>query len=105
MGRRKKEVEPDVELVSTDPEFVVTMEAETRVDWFQMALMQAATGKLKTDKMFKVISDARFAANAGGAKKKLKSMMLANLHLFSGKQKKAVEAIVNSTGSVDERDA
>merc|ERR1712129_227239 len=75
-----------------------------RVEWFQMALMQASTGKLKTDKIFQVITDSRFSANLGAEKKKLKSAMLANLHLFSGKQKKAVELIVKSIVSADDRE-
>merc|ERR1711862_445298 len=57
------------------------------------------------EKIFCVITDSRFTANAGGAKKALKSMMLANLHLFSGKQKKAVEAVVNGVGGSDDKDA
>eukprot|EP00427_Karlodinium_veneficum_P030163 CAMPEP_0169185466 /NCGR_PEP_ID=MMETSP1016-20121227/1810_1 /TAXON_ID=342587 /ORGANISM="Karlodinium micrum, Strain CCMP2283" /LENGTH=188 /DNA_ID=CAMNT_0009261169 /DNA_START=103 /DNA_END=667 /DNA_ORIENTATION=- len=104
--RRKKEVEPTEELVSTDPEFVGSMQADR--DSFGLVpdgIDAAATGKLKTDKIFRVISDPRFTSNAGSAKSALKSTMLANLHLFSGKQKKTVEAIVNGIGGVsDERE-
>jgi len=68
----KREVEPEEELVSTDPEHVLSMQPETRIDWLQMALMQAGMGKLKAGTVYEAFTDPRFASSAGGAIKRLK---------------------------------
>ncbi|CAE7704293.1 nipblb, partial [Symbiodinium necroappetens] len=68
------------ELINTEPEFVLSMESDSRVDWLQMALMQAAEGKLKAAALYE-------------------AMLTANLHLFSAKHKKVLEEAANSWGS------
>mmetsp|Transcript_17893 Transcript_17893/g.39278 ORF Transcript_17893/g.39278 Transcript_17893/m.39278 type:complete len:175 (-) Transcript_17893:105-629(-) len=90
----QKEAEIQEELISTDPEHVLSMEPSTRLDWFQMALMQAATGKLKAVNLYDVILSSHFAAT-----KPLKAMVLANLHLFSPKQQKALKEVVSGSSS------
>eukprot|EP00927_Polykrikos_kofoidii_P072495 TRINITY_DN68604_c0_g1_i1.p1 TRINITY_DN68604_c0_g1~~TRINITY_DN68604_c0_g1_i1.p1 ORF type:complete len:282 (-),score=52.24 TRINITY_DN68604_c0_g1_i1:284-1003(-) len=97
--KERKEVEPQVteELISTDPEHVLSMEPSIRVDWFHMALMQAATGKLKGTALYGVVLDPMFAVT-----KQLKAMVLANLHLFSPKQQKAIKESVTNGGSSDQ---
>jgi len=84
----RREVEPEIELVSTDPSHVLSMGAETRLDWLQMGLMQAGLGKLKVDSLYKVLTNPAFGPSEGPARKALKAVVLANLHLFSAKQKK-----------------
>eukprot|EP00929_Paragymnodinium_shiwhaense_P074903 TRINITY_DN38311_c0_g1_i1.p1 TRINITY_DN38311_c0_g1~~TRINITY_DN38311_c0_g1_i1.p1 ORF type:complete len:170 (+),score=44.65 TRINITY_DN38311_c0_g1_i1:151-660(+) len=90
---------PAEELINTDPAFVLSMESDTRLDWFQMALMQAATGKLKAEAIYKVVMTAGFAST-----KPLKANVVANLHLFSPKQQKAIKESMSATaGDHDDR--
>eukprot|EP00928_Gymnodinium_smaydae_P080310 TRINITY_DN64027_c0_g1_i1.p1 TRINITY_DN64027_c0_g1~~TRINITY_DN64027_c0_g1_i1.p1 ORF type:complete len:262 (-),score=41.15 TRINITY_DN64027_c0_g1_i1:70-750(-) len=91
---KKEEAAPAEELISTDPAHVLSMEPTIRQDWFQMALMQAATGKLKASAIYGAISDRQFAST-----KQLKAMVLANLHLFSPKQQKALKELVATASS------
>mmetsp|Transcript_39631 Transcript_39631/g.84512 ORF Transcript_39631/g.84512 Transcript_39631/m.84512 type:complete len:218 (+) Transcript_39631:122-775(+) len=101
----RREVEPEVELVSTEPSHVLSMPAETRLDWLQMALMQAGMGKLKPTSLFEVIKEPAFGPNSSAARKPLKAMVLANLHLFSAKQKNSLkEAVSNWSSSGGGRD-
>merc|ERR1711957_741076 len=99
MGEPKKEASvPLEELMGTDTKFVLSMDSSTRQDWFQMALMQAATGKLKAAALFDSVRDPQFATS-----KQLKASLMANLHLFSSKQQKVIQesvknAIVSSGG-------
>ncbi|CAK0839366.1 unnamed protein product [Prorocentrum cordatum] len=90
---------PVEELVSTEPDHVLSMEPETRVDWLQMALMQAALGKLKAVALYDVIVLPAFAPGEGSALKPLTQHVLANLHLFTSKQKKTLEKAVASWAS------
>lgn len=96
--RVKREAEPEVELVSTEPGHVLSMGLDTRLDWLQMALMQSGLGKLKADSLLMVLTDAAFGVGDGppSARKALKAMVLANLHLFGGRQKRAVQEAVAS---------
>jgi len=87
----RKEVKPETELISTDPAHVLSMPPETRVDWLQMAMMQAALGKLKPTGIYEVIKAPGFKPNSSAARKPLRAMVLANLHLLSQKQKKSLE--------------
>mmetsp|Transcript_73402 Transcript_73402/g.185102 ORF Transcript_73402/g.185102 Transcript_73402/m.185102 type:complete len:215 (+) Transcript_73402:182-826(+) len=95
----RREAEPEIELVSTDPSHVLSMGVETRLDWLQMGLMQAGLGKLKVESLYKVLTNPAFGSSEGPAKKALKALVLANLHLFSGKQKKAIQEAVAAWGS------
>eukprot|EP00438_Fugacium_kawagutii_P017421 Skav208451 [mRNA] locus=scaffold1104:56857:59375:+ [translate_table: standard] len=84
------------ELINTKPDFVLSMESDSRVDWLQMALMQAAEGKLKASALYEVMKHKSFVPSEASYRGKLKAMLTANLHLFSGKQKKALEEAANS---------
>mmetsp|Transcript_28737 Transcript_28737/g.72914 ORF Transcript_28737/g.72914 Transcript_28737/m.72914 type:complete len:234 (-) Transcript_28737:265-966(-) len=95
----RKQVEKEEELVSTELEHVLSMEADTRLDWLQMCLMQLGLGKMKADALFKVLSEPAFGPGDAAARKALKAEVLANLHLFSPKQKKAIQEAVGAWGS------
>mmetsp|Transcript_27106 Transcript_27106/g.78097 ORF Transcript_27106/g.78097 Transcript_27106/m.78097 type:complete len:219 (+) Transcript_27106:114-770(+) len=97
--KKRKETEPEVELVSTAVEHVLGMQPETRVDWLQMALMQAAVGKLKAASLYDVVANPAFVPGDAGARRMLRALMLANLHLFSSKQKRTLEEVVKAWGS------
>mmetsp|Transcript_54587 Transcript_54587/g.122807 ORF Transcript_54587/g.122807 Transcript_54587/m.122807 type:complete len:197 (-) Transcript_54587:289-879(-) len=97
--RPRRETEPEVELVSTEPDHVLSMHSETRVDWLQMALMQAGTGKLKAASLYEVIKNPGFGSGDSAARKQLKALLLANLHLFSPKQKRSLEEASKVWGS------
>ncbi len=84
------------ELINTKPDFVLSMESDSRVDWLQMALMQAAEGKLKATALYEVMRHKAFVPSEASHRGKLKAMLTANLHLFHGKQKKALEETANS---------
>lgn len=84
------------ELINTKPDFVLSMESDSRVDWLQMALMQAAEGKLKATALYEVMKHKAFVPSEASHRGKLKAMLTANLHLFHGKQKKALEEAANS---------
>lgn len=84
------------ELINTKPDFVLSMESDSRVDWLQMALMQAAEGKLKAAALYEVMKHKAFVPSEASHRGKLKAMLTANLHLFSGKHKKALEEAANS---------
>lgn len=90
---------PADELVSTDLAHVLSMAEDTRVDWLQMALMQAALGKLKASSLYEVLTHRNFAPNEASARKQLKALVVANFHIFSSKQKKALEETAGSWGS------
>lgn len=94
--RKKRETEPEIELVSTDPSHVLSMGGETRVDWLQMALMQAGLGKLKVDALHKVLTNPAFGPSEKKVRKELKANVMANLHLFNAKQKKNIEEAVGA---------
>lgn len=94
--KKQREVEPEIELVSTDPSHVLSMGGETRLDWLQMGLMQASMGKLKVDSLYKVLTNPAFGPSESSARKPLKALVLANLHLFSPKQQKAIKEAVSS---------
>lgn len=100
----RKQEETDIELVTTDVSFVLSMSTETRLDWLQMSLMQAGGGKLKADALYKVLVDPAFGSGEAGPRKALRAMVLANLHLFSGKQKKAIEDAVGEWPTSDSRE-
>ena len=86
--KKKKEAEPIVELLSTDPAFVLSMEGDCRVDWLQMALMQAGLGQLKSEKLYDILVNPAFAPSEAEHRKTLKATVLSNTHLFSSKQQK-----------------
>merc|ERR1712151_344606 len=103
MGKAPKEVKSDIpaeEVIATDPSHVLSMDPSTRLDWFQMALLQAATGKLKATVLFDTLCNPGFAAT-----KKLKDSVLANLHLFSAKQQKTLKEAVKEAGKDKGTDA
>jgi len=87
----KKKEPPKEETISCDPEHVLSMEADTRKEWFQMALMQAATGVTKSASLYAVILEPRFAST-----KELKKMVEANMHFFSAKQQKELKLVLKS---------
>jgi len=62
------------------------MDNSTKMDWFQMALLQAASGKLKSSALYDVVVHSQFATT-----KPLKATVLANLHLFSSKQQRTIK--------------
>lgn len=97
--KERKVVEDEIreELISTDASHVLSMEPDTRLDWFQMALMQAAGGKLKATALVDVLMNPRFATS-----KQLRAMVLANLHLFSPKQQKALKEVVSNPGNASD---
>lgn len=101
----RKEVEPEIELVSTDPAHVLGMGSETRLDWLQMGLMQASMGKLKVDALCNVLTNPSFGPSESSCRKALKALVLANLHLFGTKQKKAIQEAVGSWSSAAARRA
>lgn len=96
----RREVAPEEELVSTEPSHVLSMPAETRLDWLQMALMQAGMGKLKPAALFEVLKEPAFGPTSSTTRKPLKAMVLANLHLFSAKQKNSLKEAVGAWGAV-----
>mmetsp|Transcript_32553 Transcript_32553/g.75278 ORF Transcript_32553/g.75278 Transcript_32553/m.75278 type:complete len:222 (-) Transcript_32553:140-805(-) len=87
------------ELINTDPEFVLSMESDSRVDWLQMALMQAAEGKLKAAALYEVMKHKAFVPSEASHRSKLKAMLTANLHLFNPKHKKVLEEAISNWGS------
>mmetsp|Transcript_89477 Transcript_89477/g.213799 ORF Transcript_89477/g.213799 Transcript_89477/m.213799 type:complete len:295 (+) Transcript_89477:75-959(+) len=87
------------ELINTEPEFVLSMESDSRVDWLQMALMQAAEGKLKAAALYEVMKNKTFVPSEAAHRSKLKAMLTANFHLFNAKHKKALEEATNSWGT------
>merc|ERR1712032_948233 len=91
-----KQIKAEDELISTDLDHVLGMPPDTRVDWLDMALMQLALGKLKPVSLYDVIAIPKFANTSGKARKPLKAKVLANLHLFNGKQKRAIEELWKS---------
>mmetsp|Transcript_106125 Transcript_106125/g.342286 ORF Transcript_106125/g.342286 Transcript_106125/m.342286 type:complete len:218 (+) Transcript_106125:123-776(+) len=103
--RPRREAEPEVELVSTAVEHVLGMQPETRVDWLQMALMQAGMGKLKAASLYDVIATSAFAPGDPSSRRSLKALVLANLHLFSPKHKRTLQEVVSAWGSHGEREA
>ena len=94
--KEKPANDSDSEELITKPDFVLSMESDSRVDWLQMALMQAAEGKLKAAALYEVMKHKAFVPSESSHRGKLKAMLTANLHLFSGKQKKALEEAANS---------
>mmetsp|Transcript_35010 Transcript_35010/g.81223 ORF Transcript_35010/g.81223 Transcript_35010/m.81223 type:complete len:284 (-) Transcript_35010:186-1037(-) len=92
----RKEAQKEEELILTDPEHVLGMPPDTRVDWLKMALMQSAMGKLKAASLYDVIARPSFARTSGSARKALKASVLANLHLFNAKQKRVIEELWNT---------
>jgi len=92
--QRKQDDKPDMELVSTEPDHVLSMGDETRLDWLQMALMQAGLGKLKVEAICTVLTNPLFGPADGPTRKSLKALVLGNLHLFGAKQKRAVQEAV-----------
>lgn len=95
----REEAKPEIELVSTDPAHVLSMPGETRLDWLQMGLTQASQGKMKVDAIGEVLTNPAFGPSDSSSRKALKAMMLANLHLFGSKQKKAIQEAVAAWGS------
>eukprot|EP00931_Biecheleriopsis_adriatica_P123987 TRINITY_DN9905_c0_g3_i1.p1 TRINITY_DN9905_c0_g3~~TRINITY_DN9905_c0_g3_i1.p1 ORF type:complete len:271 (-),score=77.17 TRINITY_DN9905_c0_g3_i1:22-834(-) len=92
---RKKE-EPEEELVSTDSDQVLSMSGEARVDWLQTAIMQVATSKLKADPVYDIMKNPKFSPRESKFRKQLKATFLANGHIFSAVQRKALDKIVGS---------
>lgn len=86
--RKEEEQVPAEALASTNAAEVLAMDPADRVEWFQKALMQAATGKLKAEVLYPVIVDPSFSST-----KPLKAVVLANLHLFNAKQQKAIKEV------------
>merc|ERR1712228_608528 len=71
-----KEVKSDIpaeEVIATDPSHVLSMDPSTRLDWFQMALLQAATGKLKATVLFDSTEGADQAGGDASRKAKRRS--------------------------------
>jgi len=97
----RKQTKAEEELISTDLGHVLGMPPDTRVDWLDMALMQLALGKLKPASLYDVIAIPKFANTSGKARKPLKAKVLANLHLFKGKQKRAIEELWKSEPTKD----
>merc|ERR1719326_1725794 len=86
------------ELINTDAAHACSMEPDTRLDWFKMALMQVATGKLKASALYDTVLDSRFATT-----KMLRDTVTANLHLFSSKQQqKALKEAMKKMANVEE---
>merc|ERR1719221_564862 len=65
--------------------------------------MQASTGKLKVDALGGVLTNPAFGPSDGKNRKALKAMVLANLHLFGSKQKKAIQEAVGAWSSAAKR--
>jgi len=97
----QKQTKAEEEPISTDLDHVLGMPPDTRVDWLDMALMQLALGKLKPASLYDVIAIRKFADTSGKARKSLKAKVLANLHLFKGKQKRAIEELWKSEPTKD----
>mmetsp|Transcript_32584 Transcript_32584/g.52421 ORF Transcript_32584/g.52421 Transcript_32584/m.52421 type:complete len:216 (+) Transcript_32584:98-745(+) len=89
--KEKKEEVDTEEAINTDIEHVLSMDSDTRVDWLSMAMMQAATGKLKAVNVFDVMKNPSFVPSESSHRMRLKAMVEANLHIFNAKQKKALE--------------
>merc|ERR1719326_2685505 len=86
------------ELINTDAAHACSMEPDTRLDWFKMALMQVASGNLKASALYDTVLDSRFATT-----KALRDTVTANLHLFSSKQQqKAVKEAMSKLANVEE---
>merc|ERR1719254_78164 len=62
-------------------------------------MMQAAMGKLKPTGIYEIIKAPGFKPSSSSARKPLRAMVLANLHLFSQKQKKSLEEALSSWGA------
>lgn len=98
-----KAAEPeDEETVTTDLDHVLSMSDDSRVDWLQLALMQVALRKLKAAAVCDVMKHARFSPRDQKIRKQAKAMFLANLHIFSGSQRKSLEKAVAGWSGSDE---
>lgn len=104
--KKKKQDTPKEELISTESEHVLSMEADTRKEWFQLALMQVAAGQLKAASLQDVMLEPSFAST-----QELRSMVEANMHFFTPKLQKALKRnmknapieAAKSTSSKDEK--
>eukprot|EP00930_Biecheleria_cincta_P100000 TRINITY_DN91608_c0_g1_i1.p1 TRINITY_DN91608_c0_g1~~TRINITY_DN91608_c0_g1_i1.p1 ORF type:complete len:278 (+),score=69.56 TRINITY_DN91608_c0_g1_i1:97-930(+) len=95
----------DEETVTTDLDHVLSMSDDSRVDWLQLALMQVALSKLKAAAVFDVMKHAKFSPRDQKFRKQARAMFLANLHIFTGVQRKVLEKAVAAWSSNDDSTA
>ncbi|CAK9005584.1 unnamed protein product [Durusdinium trenchii] len=64
---------------------------------------EAAEGKLKAAALYEVLKQKKFVPSEASHCSKLRAMLTANLHLFSGKQKKVLEEAAQTWGEKTEK--
>lgn len=95
-SRVDKEVERDKEeaaAFSTPKDEVLGKSAASRLKWLQKALFLAGKKQLKVGDIYDIVMQKKFVAGVNekmGAQ--MKTMLLANLHLFSPKQQKYLQS-------------
>lgn len=103
--REKKvdvERERDIEEAAkfqTDPGEVFRKRTELRLKWLQQALIHAAKNRLKVVVIFDIVSNRHFTAGVEPrVGSRMKALLIANLHLFTGKQQKWIQSDTGSFG-------
>merc|ERR1712008_257302 len=96
--RRCDETE-EVEL-ETELHIVLGKKPETRLKWFQKALRFTAMKKVKVGIVYDILRHRKFLSDVRpGVGSQMKTLLLANLHLFSPKQQRHLDS--QSSGYLD----
>lgn len=97
VNRVDKEAEKDreeAEALPMDPLQIVAKRPEGRLKWLQKALMLASKKRgVQIGAVYDIVTQAKFVSGVGrGVGAQMQAMLMANLHLFSSKQQRALQA-------------
>eukprot|EP00933_Yihiella_yeosuensis_P059219 TRINITY_DN6020_c0_g1_i3.p1 TRINITY_DN6020_c0_g1~~TRINITY_DN6020_c0_g1_i3.p1 ORF type:complete len:710 (-),score=138.37 TRINITY_DN6020_c0_g1_i3:140-2269(-) len=84
---------------------VLRQTPEEKVQWLQLALANVASGKIKPNKIYDVVANAKFSKGVDATERhKMHKMLLAKLDLFTLKQQRFLQSD-NNTLNVSDREA
>eukprot|EP00927_Polykrikos_kofoidii_P032744 TRINITY_DN2779_c2_g2_i1.p1 TRINITY_DN2779_c2_g2~~TRINITY_DN2779_c2_g2_i1.p1 ORF type:complete len:375 (+),score=63.14 TRINITY_DN2779_c2_g2_i1:104-1228(+) len=76
-----------------DKRTILVKRPESRLKWLQRALVHTSKGHLKVNSIYELMVDVRFVSGIGGSiGKQIWNLLVANLHLFSQKQQRNLQA-------------
>mmetsp|Transcript_62675 Transcript_62675/g.141443 ORF Transcript_62675/g.141443 Transcript_62675/m.141443 type:complete len:236 (+) Transcript_62675:88-795(+) len=86
-------VREEAAALPVDPQVVLAKKPESRVKWLLKALVLAGKKGIKVEVVYDIVTNKKFTQDVRASQgAQLKSMLYANLHLFSSKQQKILQS-------------